>query len=111
MSKSSKSGFRDVECGNPIPERYTDEPVIPLLNDYDTRDAPPPFDNYDTHDAPPPFTTYIPVVKKLKTGFGMSDTLTVSHDPHLNNDGEALYRYNHILHGEFFSLDDINVFA
>lgn len=108
MSKSSKSDFRDIKHKSTIPERYTDEPAgssssaIPLLNSYDedTRDPDEVLPGYNDEendgDAPPPFTTYIPVVKKIKTGFGMGDTLTVSHDPHLNNDGEALYRYNHI---------------
>lgn len=54
---------------------------------------------------PPPFTVYRPVVKKIKSGFGMGDTLTVSHDQHLNNDGEALYRY---IKKTFFSSPVIN---
>lgn len=47
----------------------------------------------DGPDAPPDFEDYRPVVKKIKTRLGMGDTLVVSHDKHLNTDGEALYRW------------------
>ncbi|KAI5852780.1 hypothetical protein DFP73DRAFT_15928 [Morchella snyderi] len=47
----------------------------------------------DDIDAPPGFEEYRPVVKKIKTRLGMGDTLLVSHDKHLNTDGEALYRW------------------
>lgn len=43
--------------------------------------------------APPDFEDYRPEVKKIKTKLGMGDTLLVSHDKHLNTDGEALYRW------------------
>lgn len=108
MAEPSKSAFRDVKH---IPPRYTDEPsvagssssAIPLfthLNDADEEDMRDPNevlpgyrDEESEDNAPPPFTVYQPVVKKIKSVFGIGDTVTVSHDQHLNNDGEALYRY------------------
>lgn len=118
MAKSSKSASRDIKHRITIPERYTDEPAdvagssssaIPLLahpDDYDqdTHDPDeelPGYNDYEgsDNDSPPGFTTYRPVVQKIKT---INDILTVSLDPHLNSDGEALYRY--ILPcGAFFS--------
>lgn len=123
MSKPEKSSFRDIK--RKIPERYTDEPAgaagssssaIPLLahaEDYDEDarghdEVLPGYNDEQEQDsdgnAPPPFTAYVPVVKKIKSVFGMGDTLTVSHDPHLNNDGEALYRYTTYPTVKFFSL-------
>lgn len=103
---------RDSKRRPTIPDRYTDEPLgssssaIPLLihSDYD-EDARGPDDELPGYsddrdeevgadeDAPPSFERYQPVVKKIRTKLGMGDILTVSHDEHLNTDGEALYRY------------------
>lgn len=114
--KAAKSAARDSKRKIAIPDRYTDEPTvagssssaIPLLNhsdyDEDARDPDEELPSYSDNanetedegsdgDDPPPFTPYKPVVKKITTKLGMGDTLTVSHDPHLNTDGEALYRY------------------
>ncbi|RPB00519.1 hypothetical protein L873DRAFT_1804929 [Choiromyces venosus 120613-1] len=44
-------------------------------------------------DAPPEFAVYVPKVKRIKTKLGAGDILTVSHDEHLNTDGEALHRW------------------
>lgn len=127
-SKVSKFAPSDTKHKNAIPDRYRDEPevagssssAIPLLShsdyDEDARDPdeelPGYSDNIDDRaegnnenngeDDPPPFAPYKPVVKKIKTKLGMGDTLTVSHDPHLNTDGEALYRYCVILQPSFF---------
>lgn len=114
MAKSSKSAACDIKRKITIPERYTDEPAgvagssssaIPLLahDDEDTRDPNEELPGYRDEEEegggeePPPFTVYRPVATKIKTGFGVSDTTTVSHDPHLNSDGEALYRHVYFL--------------
>lgn len=108
MAKSSKSAACDIKRKITIPERYTDDvgvggsssSAIPLLahDDEDTRDPNEELPGYRDEEEnggeePPPFTVYRPVVTKIKTRFGMSNTTVISHDTHLNSDGEALYRY------------------
>ncbi|KAG0636460.1 hypothetical protein HOY80DRAFT_1011276 [Tuber brumale] len=43
-------------------------------------------------DAPPKFEVYVPKVKPVNT-VRPGKSLTISHDEHLNTDGEALYRW------------------
>ncbi|CAZ83381.1 unnamed protein product [Tuber melanosporum] len=43
-------------------------------------------------DAPPEFEVYVPKMKRIKS-VRTGETLIISHDEHLNTDGEALYRW------------------
>ncbi len=73
-------------------------PTAPLLNQPDSKaglldrepteeDVLPAYhDNLDVVDEPPPFSLYEPNKKSISTGN------ILSHDAHLNSDGEALYR-------------------
>lgn len=124
MAKSSKSAACDIKRKITIPERYTDEPAgvagssssaIPLLahDDEDTRDPNEELPGYrdeeeNAGEEPPPFTVYRPVVTRIRSGFGVGNTATVSHDPHLNSDGEALYRYVYIYIYRFFFLPGLH---
>ncbi|KAL7269176.1 hypothetical protein RUND412_008171 [Rhizina undulata] len=103
-SKPSKAAFADDFGSNSI-EGASSSVTIPLLaepfldphvNTYDDEvlpgyeDATNP-DLMESADLPPPFRVYKPQMKKVKKING--DIAIVSHDIHLNTDGEALYRW------------------